>query len=81
MFFCQHLWAHSQFMTIFIRWAHVVYKYFSFILGMASSVLYGLWVQHGLDAVTHLYLYFKGFQVQDKLIVNVNFNTMCTWQL
>ena len=37
-------------MTIFIRWAHVVYKYFSFILGMASSILCGLWVQHGLES-------------------------------
>ena len=35
-------------MTIFIRWAHVAYKYFSFILGMASFILCGLWVQHGL---------------------------------
>ena len=52
MFFCQHLWAHSQFMTIFIRWAHSVYKYFFFILGMAFSILCGLWVQHGLKVLS-----------------------------
>ena len=41
MFFCQHLWAHSQCMTIFIKWAHMVYKYF--FLHFENGFFHTLW--------------------------------------